>query len=88
MTTAAPGRLRHPPWGHYADFPPNKITRVLEFEGRSMPRLGLASTGQHKKQGMFILEFCVIHKTSISQKHRSGLVGAWQYPPKDNLGAV
>jgi len=37
LATAAPGWLRHPLWGHYADFPLKKLTRVLE--GRSMPRL-------------------------------------------------
>ena len=37
LATAAPGRLRHPLCGHYADFPLKKLTRVLE--GRSMPRL-------------------------------------------------
>ena len=40
-----------------------------------------ASTGHHKKQGMFSLEFSVTHKNMlISQNDHSGLVGAWQYP--------
>ena len=37
LATAAPGRLRHPLWGHYAGFPLKQLTRVLE--GRAMPRL-------------------------------------------------
>jgi len=37
LATAAPGRLRHQLWGHYADVWLKKLTRVLE--GRSMPRL-------------------------------------------------
>ena len=41
LATAAPGRLRHPLWGHYADFPQKKLTRVLE--GRSMTLLDRTS---------------------------------------------
>ena len=61
LATAAPRRLHHPLWGHYANFPLKKELWCWKVAPCHAP------TGQHKKQGMFILEFSVIRKKHVNQ---------------------